>query len=142
MAKAVPSLLPCIDSVLGVRDAIGAVKRRVYLVTREWSGRTVGDGIYEDSEEEITPQPGIRDVGHDVRIQTGGAVQQGDLFVTNISKNRYSEENSINGYSDSKTIEKFYRIGDYLYTVIHVKEKHLTWHVQVRKQFPRQEEGR
>ena len=129
----VKSLLPCIDSVLGIREQIGAVIRKVCLVTRTWDGKAIGDGSWKDETTEIRPQPGIRDVAHDIRLMEGGDVRQGDLFIIGISKNRYRHKTDLDCSSDCKTVEKFYKVGDDLYECIYVKEKHVTWTIQVRR---------
>ena len=133
MSNIVESLKKSSDCILGIRDSIGAVKRRVSLVKRTWSGTEVGDGGATDETWEVIPQPGIKDLSHDLRILKGGAVQQGDLFITGISKNRYPDEKMIDNSSDDKAIEWFYKIGDARYKAINVVEMHITWKVQVRR---------
>ena len=122
----------CIDSVLKVREDVGAVIQPCSIVTRTWTGRTVGDGIAEDEIDDIRPSPGIVDLSHDVRLMEGGSIKQGDLILTHISKNRYNRED-IDGTTDGKNIERFIKVGDYHYNIIHVKEDHLTWNIHVRR---------
>ena len=123
----------CVDSVLGVRDCIGAALHPVYIYTRTWGGEQPGDGNFEESSEQILPTPQIKDYSHDLRITEGGVVKQGDIILRNISKNQYPNESEIDCSTDGRNIEKYYLINERLYTVIHVKEDYLTWHVHLRK---------
>jgi hypothetical protein len=128
----IDSLLPAIDSILGVRDDIGAVIQPVYLVTRTWSGTRVGDGTAVDEEAQVLPSPGLKTFAHDVRIREGGAIKQGDIILQNVSKNRYIESD-LDGSSTATNVEKFFRVGDYLYQSINVAEKYVTFDVQIRR---------
>lgn len=128
----IDSMLPCADSILGIRDSIGATIKLVYLVTRTWSGAIPGDGTAVDTEVQMLPSPGIQDLSQDLRIKEGGAVKAGDIFLRNVSRNSYTET-QLDGSSASANIEKFYRVGDKLYQVISVTESYLTWKIQLRQ---------
>lgn len=134
-SKLTDGLLDCIDSVLGVRDCIGAVLHPVFILTRTWSGERPGDGDAEESEEQIKPTPQVVDYSHDLRLVEGGAVKQGDIVLRGISKARYAEMDLDCSLKEGEKInvERFYLINEKLYTVINVKENHLTWDVQLRK---------
>jgi hypothetical protein len=128
-----------IDSVLGVRDSIGAVLKPVYFVTRTWysdEARTVPSegigGFAKDVEVQMLPSPGIRDYTHDLRALEGGMVKQGDIILENVSGNSYTEA-QLDGTSASAHVEKLYRVGEVIYQVISVKEKYVTWNVQLRR---------
>jgi hypothetical protein len=129
----VKSLIKGVNSVLSVREQIGAIKEPVSIVTRTWTGKAIGDGDFTDTEELINPQPGIKDLSHNLRLSEGGAIKQGDLIINCISKKTYPTEDLINGKSEWPTIEKFYKVGDSLYNVISVVQKYLTWNVQIRR---------
>lgn len=133
MSNLIDSLKDCTNSILGIRDKLGAVTRKVSLVTRSWTGRRPGDGEHTEEVCELDPQPGIKEISHDVRVTIGGAVQQGDIILYHVSKQSYPTEDLINCEVEDQNIEKFYRIGNNDYRVIHVKERHLTWDLQVRK---------
>lgn len=122
-----------IDSILGVRDSIGATFKTVSILTRTWSGTRVGDGSARDSVVLVSPTPQVTEYGNDVRIQEGGAVKQGDNLVKGISKQSYPLESDIDGSSTDPLVEKFYLLDDKVYTVINVKEKYLTWDVLLRE---------
>ena len=129
----IDSLKDCSDSILGIRESIGADLRKIYLVTRTWSGEMVGDGLASDESVKIEPTPGIKNLSNDHRVKEGGAVQNGDLLIHQISKYRYPEQKDIDCSSDLANVERFYQVGDVLYTVINTVEKHLVWDVQIRR---------
>jgi hypothetical protein len=126
------SLLPNIDTVLGVRDSIGAQLHNVYMITRRWSGGRPGEGLASDSTQQLQPTPQIFEYGHDIRLTEGGAVKQGDIVLKSISKNTYTDKD-LSGRTDDKATERFYRIKERLYEVINIKERFVTWEVQLRK---------
>lgn len=125
------SLKGCSDAILGVREKIGADIHKVHIVSRTWTGEAVGAGTCEDVEVLIEPTPAIRDLSNDHRVKEGGSVQNGDLMIKHLSKNRYATRAELDCTS-TDLVEKFYKIGGKLYTVINVVEDYITWHVQVR----------
>lgn len=127
----IDSLLPVIDTILGVRDSIGAVIQAVYFVTRTWSGTQPGDGTAKDVETRMIPSPGLKNFSHDLRLKEGGAIKQGDIFLTHVSRNFL--ESQLDGSSPAANIEKFFRVGEYIYQVINVQEKYVTFDVQLRR---------
>lgn len=129
----IEDLKDCLDCVLGVRDDIGAVLSPTYLVTRTWTGSRLGEGTFSDSEAQLLPSPYIVDLSHNLNIPEAGTIKHGDIFLKNISKSSYPTEGELDGSSSAKNIEKLYRIGEFLYQVIRVKNNYLTWDVQVRR---------
>lgn len=125
-------LLKCIDSVLGVRDKIGVTLHEVCLVERTWTGETIGDGNRFDKVTPIKPSPGIRDFSHDIRAVSGGAIQQGDILLTSISKNNYDRD-FLSAQAKDPLVEKFYRIDDHEYRVVNIVERYVTFDVLVRQ---------
>lgn len=121
------------DKILGIRDKIGAVLKPVSIVSRTWSGIQVGEGEPVDSVVRLLPSPRVVDFTHDLRIQPGGSVQQGDILLKGISKESHPKQSELDGTSDKKNVEKFYLVGERLYQAISVREKYLTWNVQVRE---------
>ena len=132
------TLLKCItkgyESALKVKEQLGVSFKRVSIVTRTWN-KEIGSGTPKDTEIEITPRPCVNDPAHDIRLQEAGAIKEGDLIVTEILKLHYPDESFIDAQTnpDKQNIERFYKIGDYLYKSIHVKEKFATWEVHVRR---------
>lgn len=133
MSNLIDGLKDCSDAILSIRESIGADKRKVYIVTRTWSGAQPGDGQATEVTEEVSPTPGIRDFSHDMRIREGGIVKQGDLMLKMLSKHRYPCEADVRLTSSDASVEKFYLVGKERYRVIAIVEKHLTWDVQVRR---------
>lgn len=139
MAGIIDSLLPAVDSILGVRDKVGAVIKPVSLVTRTWYddasyttlATTVG-GYARDEVVRMIPSPGLKDFAQDIRLREGGAIQQGDIVLSNVSKHSYAKAD-LDGSSPSQNVEKLFKVGDDFYQSINVREKYLTWDVQIRK---------
>lgn len=128
----VPALLPAIDSILSIRDSIGALIEPMFLVTRTWSGAEPGAGTASDNVVQLLPTPAMKNFSQDVRLREGGAVKAGDIILKGISKNKFDLA-ELDGTSPGLNVEKFYRIGVKLYTVINVTENYVTWDVQLRE---------
>lgn len=129
----ISSLQSSVDSALGIRDQLGIKIHDVFLLTRTWTGTRPGDGSAKDSVEQLLPTPKIVDYSHNLRLQEGGTIRQGDIILKGVSKGEYPDESVIDGSSHHKNIEHFYLIDDRLYNVINVKENYFTWDVQLRK---------
>lgn len=129
----VGSLKSSLDSILGIRDQIGAALMPVYFVTRTWSGTEIGDGNAVEVKVQVLPSPRIVSMSDDSRVVEGGAVQLDDIMLKMISKNTYANKNQVDGTSTDQKIEKFYEVDGLLYKAINVTEKHLYWNVQIRK---------
>lgn len=139
MSGLIDDLKESIDDILGVRDDIGAVLRPVFFVTRTWYSdeeKTVPateiGGYAIDEEVQMLPSPGLKDYSQDLRLREGGMIKQGDLVLTNVSGNLYSESD-LDGSSSAVNIEKFFRVGDAIYQVINVRPKYVVFDVQVRR---------
>lgn len=139
MTGIVSALLPCVDSILGVRDSIGAIIEPVSILTRTWysdSGLTVAatqpEGYAKDSVSQVLPSPGMKQFSQDIRLREGGAVKAGDIILMGVSKNKY-RETDLDGSTPDQNIEKFFLIGSKIYQVINVTEKYVTFDVQVRE---------
>ncbi len=132
MTGIIDGLKDCSDSILGIRDQIGAALKPVYMVTRHWSGNAVGEGLATDLVVQILPSPRVVDFSHSLALKEGGKIEQGDIILRGISKHHYSELD-VNCKSEASNVEKIYMLGDVLYNAISVTEKHLTWNVQIRR---------
>ena len=133
------AILKGIDSILGIRDSVGAVIQPVYFVTRTWFENlelskvaTQPEGFAKDSVTQLLPSPGLKEYSQDIRLREGGTVKAGDIILKGISKNKF-KESDLDGSSSSANIQKFYLIGVKLYQVINVTQKHVTFSVQVRE---------
>lgn len=131
--SAISSIRNNIDSVLIVRERIGADHQPVSIITRTWDGRERGDGDFEDTELAVTPTPRVKSLAHNVRLVEGGNIKQTDLFIESISMQQFPLESDVDCSSADQKIEKFYKIGDYFYRVISVVQRHVVWDVQVRR---------
>lgn len=131
MTGVIDSLLPNVDSILGLRDDLGVALKQVKFVTRTWSGAEPGDGEYKDSFKEMKPSPRVVEFKTDLRIREGGFVKAGDIMLKMISKASFSEKD-LDGTSEDPRIEKFYEVGGVFYRVINVHEKHVVWSVLLR----------
>lgn len=131
--NAIESLKDSIDSVLDIRRQVGADIKRVYMVTRTWSGDQIGSGDVTEEVSEILPVPGVKDYSHSLKMESGGNFKQGDLIIHQISKNKFPLESDVDGSSTETNIENLYKVGEHYYRAISVVEKHLTWNVQVRR---------
>lgn len=131
-AGIIDSLLPVVDSILGVRDSAGAVIDPVYFITRTWSGSEPGDGAAVDTKVQMLPSPGLKNYSQNVSLKEGGVVKAGDIILTNVSRNKYTEAD-LDGSSPAGNIEKLFMVGTKLYQVINVMKKYVTWDVQIRE---------
>ena len=129
----IKSLLVNADTILGVRDRVGAALKEVFIVTRTWTGDEVGAGQSEDQKDRMLPSPRIVEFTNDVRLNEGGQIKRDDILLKMISKQKYPTENLIDCVSNKKHIEKFYEVGGIRYSVIGVTEKHITWNVLLRR---------
>jgi hypothetical protein len=127
----IESLKDCSDSILGIRDAIGADLKKVYIVTRTWSGGEVGEGVVEDAEMILVNTPHIVDLSLNFRALEGGNVKQGDLLLKMVDKQRYPRE-TFEPTTLGPGQERFLKIDGRLYTVISVRERYLQFDIQVR----------
>lgn len=136
----IDAMLKGIDGVLCARDAVGAVIKKVYFVTRTWysdSGLTIAatqpEGFAsKDQVVRLLPSPGMKQFSQDIRLREGGSIKAGDIILKDISKNLYKEAD-LDGSTSAENIQKFYLVGEKLYQVINVTEKYVTFDVQVRE---------
>ena len=140
-ADLIGDLTAIADSILGIRDDLGAAIHKVFIVTKTWPSGEVGLGEPEIVKVPFLPSPGLKNLSHDLLALEGGNYQRGDLILTNCSKQSYPKEEDVSLEQDDPAVEKFYEIYEKLYQVISVVEKYITWDVQVRKVSPRGQGG-
>lgn len=126
------------DDILGVRDTIGAAIQNVFVVERTWTGAEPGDGTYTDVVTQMLPTPALLDpsragLSHKYKLAPTGRYKQGDLILKQVSKQSYPDRDVVRLKSTDKSVEKFYRVADELYTVVTLEESYITWNVHVRK---------
>lgn len=129
----VDSLKSNINSLLSLRDDIGAGLKDVYLVRRQWTGLEAGLGTCVETKVKMEPSPRVVEFKHDKKIQSGGAINYGDLLLKMVSKQSYPTQDLIDGTSSAENIENLIDVGGVLYRVISVVEKHVTWNIQLRQ---------
>ena len=128
----VKAMLPAIDSILSIRDQLGAVIRPVSFLTRTWSGTEPGSGTATDSVVQLLPTPKIKEFSQDVRLREGGNIRAGDIILMGISRNKYTYQD-LDSVTASKSVEKFFMVGDKIYQIIQVTEKYVTFDVHIRE---------
>lgn len=133
MSKLIPSMIGNIDSILAVRDSIGAPIQHSYLVTRSWSGGKLGLGDPVETKQQILPSPRVVQFAADSKFFDGGVIKQGDILLKMISKNKYPTENLLDCVAESEAVEKFYVVGDVEFQILNLREKHLTWDAHLRR---------
>ena len=133
MSDVVKGVRDNVDSILAIRDQIGAALKPVYFVTRTWSGTELGDGTATIARVQMLPSPRVVEFKHDLKLVEGGFVKAGDVLLKMISKNKYTAESQLDGTSTVANVEKLYEVGGILYRVINVQEKHVTWSVLLRR---------
>ena len=133
MSGIVDDLRSNVDSILGLRDSLGVGLKKVYLVTRTWSGSELGAGTKTITKTQMLPSPHVVEFMDSYKIKEGGAIQQGDIMLKMISKQSYPIRTDVDCTTTAQNIEKFYEVGGILYRVIMVKEKHVVWDIQLRR---------
>lgn len=128
----IDSLLDCSDCILSVRDTIGAVLKPQYFITRTWSGAEPGDGTAVDVPAQILPTGHIVDLSLNFRALEAGVVKQGDILLKMLSKHLYPTRSVFESTSTARNIEKFIKVGAILYETISIRERYLTWDLQLR----------
>jgi hypothetical protein len=138
MAGIIDSLLPAIDSILGVRDSIGAVIKPAYIITRTWYTdedlsipATAIDGYARDHREQILPSPQLVDLAAMNRVREGGVYRDGDIILKNVSKNSYDEAD-FKCDTSAANEQVFVLVGETLYQMMGVKSSYVTMDVHLR----------
>lgn len=129
----ISDLIETVDDVLQIRDEIGVLRSKVYLITRTWTGSEPGDGTATESKSQVLPTPWVIEIGQDHRLIENGVVKSGDVIVKQISKKNYPYKTEFRSITESLNVERFWDIKDELYTVIHIKDQYATWQVHLRK---------
>ena len=126
-------ILGSVDEILEIRQNIGAELKEVFFVERTWSGAEARDGTFSDVKTKMEPLPRVVEFFDDYRIREGGAIQQGDIMLKMVSKESFPQRSQIDCSSSDESVQKYYEVGGALYRVIMVREKHVTWDIQLRK---------
>lgn len=133
MSGLIADLTKVANDILGVRDAVGAAIHKVYIITRTWGSGEVGNGTPVDTVALVKPSPGLKNLDHDFREMAAGAAQVGDIILTGLSKQTYTQRSQIAFDDLTEGVEKFYRLDGKLYSVVSVVESYITWNVHIRR---------
>ena len=118
------------DKLFGIRDRVG-FKQRVYLLTRTWPA-TIGSGTPTDVVVRMVPNPGIRDLSHQIRISSSGEVFEGNITLTGIPQNLYTEA-ALGNNPNNPLVERFYLIDKKTYSVQAITQNFVSWDVTLIK---------
>ena len=128
----IDSLKDCSNSILGVRDGIGAQLKKICIITRTWTGTEVGEGDAKDKSKDFLPTPHIVDLSLNFRAKESGNVKDGDILLKGASKVSYPDKSEFATQGHGKNVERFFLVGDVLYEMISARERYLTWDIQLR----------
>lgn len=118
------------DSFYGVRERLG-FKQKVYILTRTWPTE-IGMGTPTDTVVRVTPAPGIMNLAHKRMITPHGESIIGDIMLTGIAYNRYTEA-QLGNTSATPLTEKFYLIDGKTYSTASIEQKFVSWQVVLKK---------
>ena len=121
------------NSILGIRDDVGAVIEPVFLVTRTWTGAEPGLGSYSDVVAQILPSPAVRNLATDFRAQSAGTKELSEIMLHGVSKQSYPTRDMIDCTCATANIERFYRVSGKIFNVTKVESSYITWNVRARE---------
>lgn len=130
-------LIPSMDEICGVRDDIGAIKDTVWIVTRTWSGSVPGDGTMSEIAVQMLPSPRIVNLKHRYAQKEGGSTREGVLLLKMISQESFPNRTDVDcSTGGAKNVQKYYRIDGFLYEVVDVEKRIVTWNVEIKRKGP------
>lgn len=122
------------DSILSIRQDLGAQKHNVYILKRSWSDGKVGEGIPTDTIEKLNPSPNVQEFPHDIEVRSGGKILGGDIRLKMVSKKNHTREYlELKNTPDQKGVERFYYINGKLYSVVGIMEYQIHYDISLRK---------
>lgn len=121
------------DSILGIRDTIGAVIEPVYIVVRTWTGAQPGDGTSSDVTTQLLPSPQLANLVNTSKPGSAGTVENASIMLKGISKQSYATKDTVDLTSTLANVEKFYKLRGRLYNVTSVEESYITWNVRIKE---------
>lgn len=126
----VNAILPSLNALLQIREQTAYIDR-LYKVTRIYED----DGYtYTETQEEITPIPAIKYRNKDFSLRAQGELEEGDLYVSMISKATYTSIEQLQTLSDPESSTIFlYKFKNVYYTATQIKENILTWDLVLRR---------
>lgn len=85
MATLRDGLLPALDALRGIPNALGLRRYTVTLRARTWSGAYPGEGTVTDTDVVINPPPRVRVLSSREVANSGGTYREGDFMITAIT---------------------------------------------------------
>lgn len=133
------SLLPNVNTILGVRDSIGAVKQPVYFVKRTWyadANHTTPSsdlsGYAKDVTTQMLPSPLVVDFKQNLKAREGGMVKNGDIRLTGVSLFSFNES-KLDGSSSEANVENLFKVGVKMYQVVDLSQDYVTWKITLKE---------
>ena len=108
----------------GIRDDIGGKKANVFFYEKR-------DG-FEPLWKQILPTPYIKRFSHDVRLQEGGSLTEGDFILKGFPKTTFSESQLETSSLDGN-VDKYWVINGRAYTTVSIKESIISYDVHIRR---------
>ena len=115
-----------VAEIYSIRDDIGAKKANVYFYEKPKSEGTTA------LWKQILPTPYIRNISHKEILEPGGSLQEGDLFLNGIPKDKF-DRSQLETASLEGLVDKYWVINQRAYTTINIVEKIATFNVQIRR---------
>lgn len=103
-------LVPVLDEVRDcLNEDLGLRQWDVQIVTRFWDGSRIGSGGYADEIRQMAPKPRVRDF-RSVRgeLRRLGIEEEGDIVLTEVSLEQWSEPELYLGTQPGGTVEQHY----------------------------------
>jgi hypothetical protein len=133
------SLLPGINSILSIRDSIGASKQPVYFLNRTWFTdgtftvqSTDISGSAKDVLTQMLPSPQIVTLTQEIKAREGGTVKNGDIMLKMISQESFNEA-ALDGSSSANNVENLFIVGVKVYQVVKVTQEYVTWNLVLKE---------
>ena len=118
------------EQVFSIKDTIGFKKANVFFYSK------IGD---DDAVwTQILPTPNIRDFSQAIVMQSGGVVKQGDLLLTELPNNKFSQSDLETATIEGKE-KKFYVVvpqnatETQAYTAINIRRNYIDFSVHIRR---------
>ena len=113
------------SKIFGIRDTIGAKKANVYFYEKP---RGEGTALWK----QILPTPYVRNISLNEVLQSGGSVQESDLYLNSIPKDTY-DRSQLETATLEGNVDKYWVINQRAYTTVNIKEKLFSFNVQIRR---------
>ena len=127
----IDSIRELVPRIYKIRDEIGAVKEKVYILKRTWKDE-IGVGNFTETFDQMLPSPGITNLTLEKNVSKHGTKIKADIMLRGIPMASYKYED-IDDNPKHSLIEKFYLLGDYLHNVVSIEKTLVSYNVFLRK---------